>query len=185
MLTYPRLLTLGQVSFFLVNEFWRIGQGYPITTLELTTITFSFLMMGTSVGWYFKPVISSATVLRTRDNRTILDIRRTARTSVRVLLAIGFILLTRSTRHIRNFSILGIERHSPSYHVTTSILTDTGHTTPTSAFDYICLFSVARSLLHPGTEFLVTFGTHWNGAIPMCISSPWVFSSRSLSVYPS
>lgn len=76
-----KILTLGQVFFFLVNEFWRIGQGYPITTLELTTITFSFLMLGTSVAWYFKPVISSATVLRTRDNRTILDIRRTARTS--------------------------------------------------------------------------------------------------------
>lgn len=34
--------------FFPVNKFWRIGQGYPITTLELTTITLLFLMLGIS-----------------------------------------------------------------------------------------------------------------------------------------
>ncbi|KAL6403893.1 hypothetical protein AUP68_13266 [Ilyonectria robusta] len=92
--------------FFPVNKFWRIGQGYPITTLELTTITLLFLMLGI-LNPSYRP--QRCSVLGTTD----------------------------------------YSRYSPNCENL-----DTRHTTPTSAFDCIFLFSVERSLPPPGTEFL-------------------------------
>lgn len=53
-----------------------------MTTLELTAMSFAVVMIVTSASWYFKPSISQATILDTKNGRTIRAIRDFARLEV-------------------------------------------------------------------------------------------------------
>lgn len=44
-------------------EIQRVTLGLPFTTLELTTLTFAFVMVATLASWYYKPTIYRATLL--------------------------------------------------------------------------------------------------------------------------
>ncbi|ROT42542.1 hypothetical protein SODALDRAFT_326702 [Sodiomyces alkalinus F11] len=77
--TLSRILVLWQVIWFSATEFHRIANGHPITTLELTALTFACVMVATSAVWYFKPSIANAEILETREGRTVAFIRDCAR----------------------------------------------------------------------------------------------------------
>lgn len=53
-----------------------------MTTLELTALSFSFLMVATSAFWFFKPTISRPFMISTKGGKTIEEIRATARRTV-------------------------------------------------------------------------------------------------------
>ncbi|KAL8326457.1 hypothetical protein RB597_002976 [Gaeumannomyces tritici] len=74
-----KIITVWQAFWFVVTEIQRITRGYPITTLELTAMSFAVVMIATSASWYFKPSISQVIILDTKDNRTIRAIRNFAR----------------------------------------------------------------------------------------------------------
>ncbi|KAL2016206.1 hypothetical protein VTK56DRAFT_4063 [Thermocarpiscus australiensis] len=76
-----KLITLWQVFWFSVSELQRAREGLPMTTFELTALSFSLTMLVTSLCWYAKPTISRPTMLKTKDGRTIESIRAMARDS--------------------------------------------------------------------------------------------------------
>lgn len=78
-----RILVLWQVLWFSATEFNRIANGHPITTLELTALTFACVMVATSAVWYYKPSISNPETLETKDGRTVDFIRDYARYTVK------------------------------------------------------------------------------------------------------
>jgi hypothetical protein len=51
-----RGITIVQVLWFTTNVFGRIAQGLCVTTLELTTLGFIFLMICCSICWWRKPM---------------------------------------------------------------------------------------------------------------------------------
>jgi hypothetical protein len=51
-----RILTIGQILWFSINLFARVGKGLPITTLELTTLGFVVCTAGSYYFWYHKPM---------------------------------------------------------------------------------------------------------------------------------
>jgi hypothetical protein len=59
-----RFITIGQILWFTVNSFARIAQHLPITTMELTILSFILCTVGTSYLWANKPMdVGSAIVL--------------------------------------------------------------------------------------------------------------------------
>ncbi|KAK4102299.1 hypothetical protein N658DRAFT_506487 [Parathielavia hyrcaniae] len=76
-----KLIVLWQVLWFTVSELQRVREGLPMTTFELTALTFSVTMLVASICWYAKPTIATPTTLHTKDERTIEDIRTAARNS--------------------------------------------------------------------------------------------------------
>lgn len=78
-----RLIALWQACFFSFTELVRVGRHLPMTTLELTTLSFSLTMVATSLCWFFKPQINRPIILRTKDDRRVADIRNTASRTVR------------------------------------------------------------------------------------------------------
>lgn len=53
--TLVRILTMGQILWFLINCIARVCQRLAITTLELTTIGFIFTTVAVSICWFHKP----------------------------------------------------------------------------------------------------------------------------------
>ncbi|PKS07213.1 hypothetical protein jhhlp_005815 [Lomentospora prolificans] len=80
-LTIYRVITLFQVLWFTITEIRRTAAGYPMTTLELTALTYAFIMVATSVVWYRKPSISQPTLIHTKNYRSAWEIRNIARSS--------------------------------------------------------------------------------------------------------
>ena len=76
---FSRILATVSALWFFLQEFSHIAQGYPITCLELTAMTFAFVMIGTSVCWYHKPYITMPFYLETANGQTIKQIRRNAK----------------------------------------------------------------------------------------------------------
>ncbi|KAL8357040.1 hypothetical protein RB598_002052 [Gaeumannomyces tritici] len=77
-----KVITVWQAFWFIVTEIQRTANGYPMTTLELTAISFAVVMIATSASWYFKPSICQPTILCTKDDKTIQAIRDSARLEV-------------------------------------------------------------------------------------------------------
>ena len=50
-----RIITLGQVLWFLINVTGRWAQHLVVTTAELTTVSFILCSLGTSFFWWHKP----------------------------------------------------------------------------------------------------------------------------------
>lgn len=80
--------------WFTLTEIVRLANGYPITTLELTTLSFSCMMVLVSIYWYFKPSISRSTIIPTKEDRTVAEIRRLAKDTVSIPVSTGFPELT-------------------------------------------------------------------------------------------
>ncbi|RMJ18285.1 hypothetical protein BHE90_004050 [Fusarium euwallaceae] len=77
--TLSRIITVFQALWFTVKELARIHKGYPITTLELTTLSFCFITFMISILWYHKPSITKPQFIETKDGTTIEQIRTFAR----------------------------------------------------------------------------------------------------------
>ncbi|KAK3318837.1 hypothetical protein B0H66DRAFT_517213 [Apodospora peruviana] len=76
-----KAIVVWQVMWFTVTEIDRIAHGYPLTTLELTALSFSLMMVATSASWYFKPSISRGITIETKNGRTVEEIRAIARST--------------------------------------------------------------------------------------------------------
>lgn len=71
-----RVLAGLQTVWFTISSFGRLAQGLHLTTLELTTLGFAFLMTACSICWWRKPmVILHPIVIKAKDTRlqTILQ----------------------------------------------------------------------------------------------------------------
>jgi hypothetical protein len=53
-----------------------------MSTLELTALSFSFVMFATSLTWYAKPAISRPQSIGTKDQKTLENIRTWAKQHV-------------------------------------------------------------------------------------------------------
>jgi hypothetical protein len=58
-----RAITIVQTLWFMTNLFGRIAQGLFVTTMELTTLGFVFLMSCCSICWWRKPMDISRPVI--------------------------------------------------------------------------------------------------------------------------
>lgn len=72
---FARTITIVQVIWFTAETLSRVGQGLAITTLELTTLAFIFLMSATAICWWRKPMdITAPVILDLKTNlKTVLD----------------------------------------------------------------------------------------------------------------
>lgn len=77
-----RIIVLWQVFWFSASELQRARQGLPMTTFELTALSFSLTMLITSLCWYAKPTVSTSIMLHTNEGRSVEFIRAAARNSV-------------------------------------------------------------------------------------------------------
>ena len=82
-LCFDSIITVFQAAWFTIKELARIHKGYPITTLELTTLSFCFITFMISVLWYHKPSITRPQYIETKDGCTIAQVREYARHNVR------------------------------------------------------------------------------------------------------
>lgn len=74
-----RLLTIWQVLWFSVAEIQRVRNGLPMTTLELTALSYAFVIVVTSICWYRKPAITRPQYIPTKNKKTIDEIRADAK----------------------------------------------------------------------------------------------------------
>ncbi|EJT72434.1 hypothetical protein GGTG_09300 [Gaeumannomyces tritici R3-111a-1] len=74
-----KFITIWQVAWFIITQSQRLAKGYPITTLELTALSFCANTIATSACWYYKPAIEQAIFLDTRGSVTTAAIRESAR----------------------------------------------------------------------------------------------------------
>ncbi|KAH7123373.1 hypothetical protein B0J13DRAFT_566491 [Dactylonectria estremocensis] len=77
--TLSRIITVFQALWFTIKEVARVKKGYPITTLELTTLSFCFITFAISILWYHKPSITKPQFIATKDSRTVQHIRECAK----------------------------------------------------------------------------------------------------------
>lgn len=77
--TLSRFIAVWQVFWFVVIEIQRLKVGLPMTTLELTALSFAFVMVGTSACWFYKPFITRRRCIPTRNNATVESIRQYAK----------------------------------------------------------------------------------------------------------
>ena len=62
-----RVITLAQITWFLLQAFGRVAQGLAITTLEVSTVAFVFCTFGTYFFWLYKPLdIQTPNVLKAK-----------------------------------------------------------------------------------------------------------------------
>ncbi|ETS86955.1 hypothetical protein PFICI_00783 [Pestalotiopsis fici W106-1] len=73
--TLSRLITMWQVLWFSIAEIQRARTGLPLTTLELTALSYAFVIIITSVCWYRKPAITHPRNVPTKNDKTIDEIR--------------------------------------------------------------------------------------------------------------
>ncbi|KAL2157859.1 hypothetical protein VTH06DRAFT_4912 [Thermothelomyces fergusii] len=76
-----KLIVLWQVLWFSASELERARQGFPMTTFELTALSFALTMVVTSLCWYAKPTIARSMTIQTKGGKTIESIRKEARES--------------------------------------------------------------------------------------------------------
>jgi hypothetical protein len=74
-----RMLTVWQALWFSVTELQRWRNGLPLTTLELTALSFVLIMLFTELLWLRKPSLMKPRNIPTKDDRTVQDIRRFAK----------------------------------------------------------------------------------------------------------
>ncbi|KAB5550018.1 hypothetical protein GE09DRAFT_1241929 [Coniochaeta sp. 2T2.1] len=79
--TLSKVIVVWQVTWFIITELVRVSKGLPMTTLELTALSFSFMMVVTSLVWYHKPTITRPVVISTKADTTVEDIRTMARST--------------------------------------------------------------------------------------------------------
>ncbi|KAF3809571.1 hypothetical protein GCG54_00012857, partial [Colletotrichum gloeosporioides] len=77
--TLSRVLTVLQVIWFGVGQISRIHKGLPMTTLELTALSFVSVTIFTSVCWYWKPSVSQPKYIDTKNGKLVKEIRAKAR----------------------------------------------------------------------------------------------------------
>jgi hypothetical protein len=77
--TLARFITMWQAVWFFVTEVQRLRDGLPMTTLELTALSFVFVMVATEICWFRKPSPMKPRAIRTKNNRTIAEIRERAK----------------------------------------------------------------------------------------------------------
>ncbi|KAK7512502.1 uncharacterized protein IWZ02DRAFT_493928 [Phyllosticta citriasiana] len=77
--TLSRAITVFQAFWFIVTEIQRVKIGLPMTTLELTALSFAFIMFATSLAWYSKPSITKPRPIATKNGKTVEEIREFAR----------------------------------------------------------------------------------------------------------
>src|SRR5688500_5287390 len=82
---FSRLLVVWQALWFSVIELQRIRVGLPMTTLELTALSYVFVMLATQICWFKKPSISRPRTIPTKDGRlrAVEKIREWAKKHVR------------------------------------------------------------------------------------------------------
>ena len=51
-----RVITIAQITWFLLQAFGRVAQGLAITTLEISAVAFVFCTFGTYFFWLYKPL---------------------------------------------------------------------------------------------------------------------------------
>ncbi|KAK4110695.1 hypothetical protein N656DRAFT_713149 [Canariomyces notabilis] len=76
-----KVITLWQMFWFSVAELQRLREGLPMTTFELTALSFALTMLITSLCWFFKPTINQPTILHLKHGRSVQSIRSIARNS--------------------------------------------------------------------------------------------------------
>ncbi|KAH7327856.1 hypothetical protein B0I35DRAFT_2627 [Stachybotrys elegans] len=74
-----RLITLWQVIWFSITELERFRLGLPMTTLELTTLSFVLSMVGTELCWIRKPSAMTPRFIHTKDGKQLQEIRQWAK----------------------------------------------------------------------------------------------------------
>ncbi|KAK3386897.1 hypothetical protein B0H63DRAFT_141938 [Podospora didyma] len=74
-----RLITVWQALWFSVTEIVRIRNGLPMSTLELTALSYVFVMLATQVCWWKKPSIVQPRFICTKDNKPVSEIRAYAK----------------------------------------------------------------------------------------------------------
>lgn len=79
------LITIFQAFWFFIREIQRFRKGLPITTLELTTISFTLVMFATSATWYFKPSITRPRCISTKNDKTVQEIRESIEQNASIL----------------------------------------------------------------------------------------------------
>ncbi|UQC90712.1 uncharacterized protein CLUP02_16242 [Colletotrichum lupini] len=72
-----RIITVWQAILFCIKEGDRLRLGLPITPLELTALSFTFVMFSTSICWFYKPNITCPQDIETET--AIEFIRKKAR----------------------------------------------------------------------------------------------------------
>lgn len=80
-----RVITIFQAFWFTVSEIQRTNMGLPMTTLELTAVSFSMMMLATSITWYYKPYISEPRFIWTKHEKSVEAIREYAKQYVCLL----------------------------------------------------------------------------------------------------
>ncbi|KAE9583516.1 hypothetical protein CGMCC3_g438 [Colletotrichum fructicola] len=74
-----RIITVWQAILFCIKEGDRLRLGLPITPLELTALSFTFVMFATSICWACKPTITKPQYIKTKNGALVSDIRDYAR----------------------------------------------------------------------------------------------------------
>ena len=74
---------MWQALWFSVIEIQRTRVGLPMTTLELTALSYVFVMLATQICWFKKPSISRPRTIPTKDNKLVEEIRMWAKENVR------------------------------------------------------------------------------------------------------
>ncbi|KAL3450508.1 hypothetical protein BJX65DRAFT_315965 [Aspergillus insuetus] len=105
--TLSRLITAFQAIWFLVGEIERHRRGLPMTTLELTTISFVMVMLATSIAWCRKPCIMKPVFISTSDGHTVESIREYMKAHVRRIFGIN--------NHWRYYTRLAQKFHIPLF----------------------------------------------------------------------
>lgn len=77
--TLSRLLTTWQALWFCVIEIQRAKSGLPMTTLELTALSYVSVMLTTQVCWLKKPSIGRPRMVETKNKKKAEEIREWAR----------------------------------------------------------------------------------------------------------
>jgi hypothetical protein len=80
-----RVIVIWEVLWFAITELGRLAVGFPMTTLELTTLTFCGVMIASSILWYRKPAVARARTVLLKDGLTVEAVRSAARGSVSYL----------------------------------------------------------------------------------------------------
>lgn len=73
---------MWQALWFSVIEIQRTRVGLPMTTLELTALSYVFVMFFTQIFWFKKPSIQKPRMIPTKDGKLVEDIRTWAREHV-------------------------------------------------------------------------------------------------------
>ncbi|ORX99289.1 hypothetical protein BCR34DRAFT_495478 [Clohesyomyces aquaticus] len=78
--SFTRAIAIVQTIWFTVNIFGRISEGLFITTIELNTLSFVFLMICCSICWWHKPmdIQTPLTILVDVDLSTVLSANGTS-----------------------------------------------------------------------------------------------------------